>query len=379
MIQSIRQYKNNDELINDLENNKNLVFVNPEAKEIFKDYLKHYGYFAFVKQYSNPLMYQDNNYKIFKKEFTSNNLRYLFDIDRNNSIVIFKYFRSVEFLLNSSILKVIAREINKKAKCPYLAALSLEDFENIFPNLDQNISNNKKQNKDNISNLYDDLFKNFNNKNFDSRDVIRKNKESEEQEIKDLIKNGKLKSLIDSQARNRSIKTKQDWEYLDIFSLFQILTFSQLIRIFSYLSLSLQNDVIKEFCNNFKPANKHHKLKSESFKTLIQILSDLRNILMHNGCLIKFKYYLDQENQKEIINNLSSYFEIQEEFISDIRLNEAIQIIELIIGIKGYILKEINESFQNKINRTTKEKQEEFSQLVLDIIEDESRIKIKKS
>ena len=100
MIQSIRQYKNNDELINDLENNKKLVFVNPEAKEIFKDYLKHYGYFAFVKQYSNPLMYQDNNYKIFKKEFTSNNLRYLFDIDRNNSIVIFKYFRSVEFLLN---------------------------------------------------------------------------------------------------------------------------------------------------------------------------------------------------------------------------------------------------------------------------------------
>ena len=72
-------------------------------------------------------------------------------------------------------------------------------------------------------------------------------------------------------------------------------------------------------------------------------------------------------------------FEIKEEFISDIRLNEAIQIIELIIGIKGYILKEINESFQNKINRTTKEKQEEFSQLVLDIIEDESRIKIKKS
>ena len=137
--------------------------------------------------------------------------------------------------------------------------------------------------------------------------------------------------------------------------------------------------MIKEFCNNFKPANKHHKLKSESFITLIQILSDLRNILMHNGCLIKFKYYLDQENQKEIINNLSSYFEIQEEFISDIRLNEAIQIIELIIGIKGYILKEINESFQNKINRTTKEKQEEFSQLVLDIIEDESRIKIRKT
>ena len=47
MIQSIRQYKNNDELINDLENNKKLVFVNAEAKEIFKDYLKHYGYFAF--------------------------------------------------------------------------------------------------------------------------------------------------------------------------------------------------------------------------------------------------------------------------------------------------------------------------------------------
>ena len=40
MIQSIRQYKNNDELINDLENNKNLVFVNPKAKEIFKSYFE---------------------------------------------------------------------------------------------------------------------------------------------------------------------------------------------------------------------------------------------------------------------------------------------------------------------------------------------------
>ena len=87
MIGSIKKYKNNDELIKDLENRK-LVFVNQEAKIIFKDYLKHYGYFAFVKQYSNSLMYQDIDQKIFKEEFTSNNLRYLFDIDRNNSIVM---------------------------------------------------------------------------------------------------------------------------------------------------------------------------------------------------------------------------------------------------------------------------------------------------
>ena len=62
--------------IKELEN-RSLVFPDEESKKIFKLYLTQYGYFSFVKKMSHDLMYSDIEQKIFKKEFTSNNLRYL--------------------------------------------------------------------------------------------------------------------------------------------------------------------------------------------------------------------------------------------------------------------------------------------------------------
>lgn len=377
MTLSIRQYKNNDELIKELES-RNLIFVDQDAKNKFKEYLKCYGYFSFIKQYSNPLMYEDVENKVYKKEFTSNNLRYLFDIDRNNSVVIFKYFRSIEFLLNSSILKVVAKKVDKLAQCPYLAAISAEDFNELFPNLDQKIPSFKKFTKNNYENFYEDLFKNFNNRNFDSKDIIRKNKIEENDKVQSLINEGWFKKTINDYSKKHKIKIINDWEYLDIFSLFQILSFSQLIRIFSYLSQTLQNEVIKEFCNNFQPFKKHDKLKSETFKVLIQIFASLRNILMHNGCLVKFKHIIYENESEKIINNLSSYFNLNLDANSNIRLKEVIEIMELIIGIKGVMFNEINNMFTIKFAKISPAKKEEFSQLVLDIIENESGIKIEK-
>lgn len=146
--------------------------------------------FLVLKKISNHLMYDDVENKFYKEEFTSNNLRYLFDIDRNNSIIIFKYFRNIEFLLNSSILKIVARKLNKGIGCPYIAAMSSELIDDLFPNVDKKIPTFKKREKGTYLNLYDDLFKNFNNKDFDCNDAIEKNNLQENDEIKTIIKNG---------------------------------------------------------------------------------------------------------------------------------------------------------------------------------------------
>ena len=373
MKESIRQFKNNDDLIKELES-RNLIFPDSKSKERFKDYLKQYGYFSFVKKLSNPLMYKDIERKFYKEEFTSNNLRYLFDIDRNNSIVIFKYFRSIEFLLNSSILKIIAKKLNKELNCPYIAIMSGEFIDDLFPNIDKKIPLFKKKEKSTYLNLYDDLFKNFNNEDFDCYEAIEKNLNEESDDIKKIINNGWFKKHINDELKRKKRKPKNNWEYLDIFSIFQILSFSQLMRIYDYLSISSQNDVNKEFCNDLKHKNKHAKLSSESFKELINILANLRNILMHNGYLTKFSYKI---NDEKILKEFKTYFEIDiDSSKNTIRLKEIIQIMEAIINIKGFMLKEINELTQNKLKNRTRDRTDKISQLIFEIIKQESGIEI---
>lgn len=367
MSESIRKFKNNDELIKELEN-RSLIFPDEESKKIFKSYLIQYGYFSFVKKMSHDLMYSDIEQKIFKKEFTSNNLRYLFDIDRNISVIIFKYFRNIEFLLNSSLLKVIAKKINKNAKCPYIAALDAQGLTELFPKIDEEIPKFKKYYKDTHANFYEDIFKNFNNIDFDCHEAIKENENKENDEIKNLIEKGWFKDFIN---KNKQIKSKTKWEYLDIFSLFQTLTFSQLIRVFSYLSTSSKNEVIKEFFNDFKPLDKYSKLKEEEFNKLINIFSNLRNVLMHNGSLIKINFEIDEKN-KQIFEQ---YFNIQIP-TNEIKLNDIIKIIESIINIKNKIFNEIDESIDSKLENRTK-RSDQISKLIFEIIEKESRIKIK--
>lgn len=364
MNDSIRKFKNNDELIKDLEQ-RNLIFSNSRSKEIFNLYLKSYGYFSFIKNLSHDLMYSDINKKIYKTEFTSDNLRYLFDIDRNISVIIFKFFRNIEFQLNNAILKVIAKRINKNAKCPYLAALDNEGFEDIFPNIYASIPKFKNYNQNVFANFFDDVYKNIKNFDYDSFDIINKNKQNETNEIKELIKKGWFKQFMD-----REVKKKwPNWEFLDIFSLFQTITFSQLIRLFSYLSISLRNEVVKEFFNYFKPKNKYLKLDHEEFSILIHILSNLRNVLMHNGSIIRFSC----EIKEEVKLKFEKFFDIKIKS-NKIQLFEVISIIELIIDFKDGMFNEINKEIQNKMNN--RKSQDKISKLIFDIILDYSGIDI---
>lgn len=146
------------------------------------------------------------------------------------------------------------------------------------------------------------------------------------------------------------------------------------MRIYDYLSISSQNDVNKEFCNDLKHKNKYAKLSSESFKELINILANLRNILMHNGYLTKFSYEIKEE---KILKEFKTYFEIDVDSSQNIiRLKEIIQIMEAIINIKGIMFKEINELAQNKLKNRSQDRTDKVSQLIFEIIKQESGIEI---
>lgn len=366
MPESIKKFKNHDEIIKDLELRK-LIFSNSKSKEIFKTYLSQYGYYAFVKKMSNDLMYFDLETKEYKEEFTSNNLRYLFDIDRNISVIIFKFFRSIEFLLNSSLLKVVSKKLNKIVKCPYLFALSSKEFFEIFKEINNEIKLDKKENKNVLVHFYKDIFKNFWNDDFNSNEAALFNKENEKDEIKKIIQNSKLKESIEKNNK----KIIKNSEYLDIFSLFQILSFSQLIRIYSYLPITSKNEVVTNFFVDYKPSNKYLKLNEKSFKVLINAFSKLRNILMHNGCIIKFEYEINEEEIKE---NLEEYFNLTFS-ASSMKLNEIILIMESIINIKEKMFNEIKEGIKNKFKNKS-DRSDNVSKLIFEIIKVESGIEI---
>ena len=111
------------------------------------------------------------------------------------------------------------------------------------------------------------------------------------------------------------------------------------------------------------------KLKEEEFEKLINYFSDLRNVLMHNGSLIKINFEIDEKN-KQIFEQ---YFNIQIPS-NEIKLNDIVQIMESIINIKDTILKEIEESITKKIENRT-QRSDQISNLIFEIIEKEARIK----
>lgn len=260
-------------------------------------------------------------------------------------------------------MKVVAKKINKHAKCPYIAALNNEAIIDIWPNIDKNLPKFKKLTKSNLLNFFDDLFKNINNVDFDCHKAIEENIKLEKNEIKDIIENGWFKNHINNQNQK---KMKIKWEYLDIFSLFQSLSFSQLIRVFSHLSTSLKNEVIKIFFNYYENKNKYIKLKEDTFLKLINIFSDLRNILMHNGCLIKFSADVSEDEK----NEMEKYFNIVIKE-NKIKLKNIIDIIHLVVNLDNNLIKEIKESINYKFNNRTK-RPDKISTLIFEIIENET-------
>ncbi len=375
MTNSIKKYLNPEEQLKELTDEKKLVIVDNDSKKLLLEYLTSYGYLSLIKKTSHPLMFDHTkglNNKIYNSEFTSNNLRYLFDIDRTIASIIYKYFRNIEFLLNTSILKTMAKKLDRLNHCPYIATLSEQQFYQIFSSMNDTIANVKKD-KSQFENIFYELFKNYKQDDINLKTISENNRDKENQQVLVKIKNGWFKKQIDNYAKkNKEIRFYRNWEYVDLYSIFDTLNFQQLIRIYKYLSKSLENEVIHSCTSKI---DKKNKLVSEDFLLLVEILSKIRNLFSHNGFILGFKYELNLNKKKEkAFHNIVKFFdlEVKDEII---KLGHIIIIIEKMVGINNMITDEIFDLIKNKLNNRTK-RSDNISPLLYQIIEDFSDLKL---
>lgn len=374
-MQSIRKYLLVDEIIDLLEKEKGLLFDSKVSKEKFKTYLIQYNYNFFVKCLRHKLMFDEKGK--YKKEFDSNQVRYLFDIDRRISTIIFKYFKSFELLLNNAITSILSKEINRKTGIPYIAALPKNDFLEIFENYTQVYRQQKKINSSdlvinqNFIGLIGEFFKNYSSINFYD-ELSFKNKDSEPKEIIDKISNAWF--LKNKDYLNICGEKKKDWIYIEFFSLTFQLSFSQLIRIFKSLNNNLKNQVIKFFCQNLYSKRKHLKLKDTAFISILEMFSSLRNKLAHNDNITKFKYNLSAENIDNDIIKILGYKKEKNNNFYIFNLNDLIIFMQKFLGTNK-IIEEIQENINNKIEISL-EKGNHLSDLIFEILENESGLNL---
>ncbi len=363
-MESINKYLSYEQQLKNLESKK-LVFPDDKSRDVFLEYLKEYNYSNFVLGLKNKLMFDsDGNYK---KEFTSNNLRYLFDIDRNISAIMWKYFKGLELHLNSSVIKVIAEAIQSKTNTPYLCCLSEVDFDDIFSNLsDVNYFETKAVIKKKM--FIEEFYKNYDTIHT-FNDVADRNLDQESDDIIRRIDNSWIKKRMDT-----TDKRKKKWIYIQIFTLCASFSFSQILKVYKAVNMSLKNKIIYEFSKNIK---KYYKVKmtDKDMNDLMGVMSKLRNALAHNGCMIKHRGYLSNDSK------IFDFFELEKNVgykSTFLYLNDFVKIIEKIRGMHdGKIIEEIFDSIKYKIKQSNNK--DEVSPLLYEIIEYETKFVFPKS
>lgn len=365
-MNSINKFLNYDDQIKNLEA-KNLIFNDDESKKIFINYLREYNYSNFILSLKHKFMFDEQ--KKYKQEFTSNNVRYLFDIDRNISLIIWKYFKGLEYHLNTTMFKVIAEAIQAKTNTPYLCCLTEKDFDDIFDNL-SNINYYEEKLVVKKKMFIHEFYKNYDTIPwFD--DLADHNIDKESSEIINKIDNS---WIIKNFARFFN-SYKRKWVYIQIFSLCSSFSFSQLIRFFNSVSTELQKKIINEFKINITSYYKA-KITEKDMNDLLNIINKMRNFLAHNSPITKFR--IELKNDSKIFD----IFNIRRDNDScnkktTLYLKDIIKIIEITRGINSdkLIQKDIIKSIQDKIDNA--KKKNEISPILLDIIEDTTHLEIK--
>ncbi len=363
-MSSINKFLTIEEQINKLKNCNKLSFPNEESVEIFKIYLNDYGYYNVVKNNRHPKMFEDEVNKIYYKDFSSNNLRYLFDINRIVSGIFYKYFRGLELKLNSSTIVSIAKKLDKFEGCPYIACLSQKNFETIFKNANDNLPSSKKMKESIQKNIFNILFNNLQFNDNLIKTECKKVRDSEKESYLTKIRNG----WFFQEIKNND-KKFNNWEYVNIFALSNTLLFSQLKKIFNLLSDEIQKEIIFKFLNK-------EKVSIQCFKIIISILVDIRNNLSHNGNLLNYNIELNELSDDDKSNNeFMKCFNLK---TKNINLIDIIKISEYVLNInkpndqKVNIKKEIKEAINKKItyskDRIKTKYNDEISPILINIL-----------
>lgn len=339
MGKSINKFLEIDDQIKHIQG-KGLVFKSQESLNVFKEYLKQYNYTTFIKNYSfKELFGEDNKYL---NTLCSDDIRYIYDLDRTISIILWKYLKGIETHFNTSLTLIVSREVEKESGAPYFSLLNFNQMNKIFSNasiLNQEGINNKTKKLNSIELLNDIFYRNL----YTVSSYMDINNHNENSEHADII------SDINKNLENEKVyklTSRYKYRFVHIQSLFTSLTINSSFKIYKCLSDELQTKVIKEFLK-FILSKKHMpSMKKESFIEIMEILMKLRNFLAHNEKIIDFRFTIHNENLCDVLNKILP-FKLQTN--KEIKLQCLIKFIQYIRDLSGNkIIKEIEQAINNK-------------------------------
>ncbi|MGL5591150.1 MAG: Abi family protein [Mycoplasmoidaceae bacterium] len=333
-----------------------LKFVDEDSEKKFIVYLTEYNYEILINGYWFDEFYQDDK-KTFSKDVSSNDIRYIFDIDRNISSIIWKYFKGIELHFNSIITNTLCEIFEKNLDGPYVALLDEKSVKEIFGYYKTN-----KKNCTNSEGIKEAFLRNaYREKWFDNLEIKNRNLEDE-----------KIIKKIDSVSKTKKTEKVAKHSLVHLKALSSSWTFSQVKQIYKWMSDDYKNIVINNFFKDIK-IDKHINLKKErlALKELLEKFSDFRNALAHNHKIIDWKLVIKND---ELAKNFSL---ITNEKISKNQSYNISYIIKMVQSIEKMendkILKEI-EAYINEKNKNLKYK---ISEITKNIIKNNLSIEMK--
>ncbi|MGL4647726.1 MAG: Abi family protein [Mycoplasmoidaceae bacterium] len=336
-MSSINKSLTIDEQINLLKD-KGLKFNSKTSLDIFKQYLEMYNYETIINKYRIKDFYQEDG-QHFIVDLSSDDLRYLFDIDRTISSILWKYFKGIEFNFHSSLTMHLTSAFEQYLKYPYSSLLDEASAKIIFSNY---VS--KKYEKNFIPD-YIEIEKYF--LKFVGRDknLLRINIENLKNEDRDVIDAINLKTA--DWARNSHLKK---YAYVHLWALASSWTFSSLLWIYKALNDQIQFEIKNDFFKHL--GNKAFDIDVHSFLELIEIFSDIRNKLAHNVKILDLQISI---NSDVLIDNINRIHKLNVVKNSKCGIDVVIKILEDILGIKeNKIENEIKHYIATKINNSKK-------------------------
>ncbi|MGL5246496.1 MAG: Abi family protein [Mycoplasmoidaceae bacterium] len=336
-----------------------LKFVDEDSTKKFSIYLIEYNYEILINGYWFDEFYNDEG-KEFSEYITSDDIRYLFDIDRTISSIIWKYFKGVELYFNALITTTLCKAFEEHLDGPYVILLDEESVKKIFGNFPPKKDNKNKENP-NSSHIKKILLGDANREKwFDY--LVENNRESE---------NKKIIKKIDLVLKSEKNKKNSKYALVHLKALSSCWTFSKVKDIYKWLSDDLRNSVIKDFFKHLN-INKDIDLEDESI-ALIELLekfSDFRNTLAHNSKIIDWKLEINSEKLAETFSLV-----INEKIFKKEQYNIS-YIVRIVQGIKKMENNEILKEIEEYIFKKNESSKKLISQITKDIIKSNVNIKM---
>ncbi len=267
--------------------------------EKLKWYLTNYNYQNIINGYNDFFMFNnDRKTNIYKKNINSNMIIALFNFDRKISNLLFPNILNIERKFSTLLCFQIIEQ--NKTKIPLLEMgkiLQCSDAELkiIFPKLE------------------------FSN---ESNNLYKKSKNDYET----------IRSCMHSYSANKKVtkKYKGDIKHVPIWILSVNWSFGDAVQIFSFLDGNTKKKIIEEFLPGLKV-----KGLNNYFEKIMLLISNVRNIICHNGVL----YNIDYQINKGFISRF--YLIIFDKTILNIRLDNIIDIIAKLSSVELHTPKKI--------------------------------------